>query len=39
LYTLPDIIKVIKSRRIIWLGHVAHMGEMKDAYSTSGENP
>jgi hypothetical protein len=25
LYTLPDIIRMIKSRRMTWAGHVAHM--------------
>jgi len=25
--------RVIKLRRVIWAGHVAHMGEMKSAYS------
>jgi hypothetical protein len=27
LYSSPNIIRVIKSRRIRWLGHVARMGE------------
>jgi hypothetical protein len=27
LYTSPDIIRVIKSRRMRWAGHVAHMGD------------
>jgi hypothetical protein len=27
LYSLPDIIRQIKSRRMRWAGHVAHMGE------------
>jgi hypothetical protein len=26
LYSSPNIVKVIKSRRIRWAGHVAHMG-------------
>jgi hypothetical protein len=30
--TSPNIIRVIKSRRMIWPGHVACMGEIKDAY-------
>ena len=27
LYCLPSIVQVIKSRRMRWAGHVAHMGE------------
>jgi hypothetical protein len=27
LYSSPDIIRQIKSRRMRWVGHVAHMGE------------
>ena len=27
LYSLPNIVRVIKSRRMRWAGHVAHMGE------------
>ena len=27
LYTLPNIVRVVKSRRMIWAGHVARMGE------------
>jgi hypothetical protein len=30
----PNIIRVIKSRRLRWAGHVAHMGERRGAYST-----
>jgi hypothetical protein len=30
LYTSPNIIWVIKSRRLRWVGHVAHMGEMRN---------
>jgi hypothetical protein len=29
LYSLPSIIKIIKSRRMRWAGHVAQMGEKK----------
>ena len=29
LYSSPSIVFVIKSRRIRWAGHVAHMGEMR----------
>ena len=32
LYTLPNIVQVIKSRRIRWAGHVACMCEEKGAY-------
>jgi hypothetical protein len=32
LYSLPNIIQMIKSRRMRWVGHVAHMGERKGAY-------
>jgi len=31
--TSPDIIRVIKSRRMGWTGHVECMGEMRNAYS------
>ena len=27
LYSPPNIVRVIKSRRMRWAGHVAHMGE------------
>ena len=27
LYSLPNIVQVVKSRRMRWAGHVAHMGE------------
>jgi hypothetical protein len=26
LYSLPNIVQVVKSRRMRWVGHVAHMG-------------
>ena len=32
LYSLPNIVQVIKSRRKKWAGHVAHMGEERGAY-------
>jgi hypothetical protein len=31
LYSLPSIIRIIKSRRR-WAGHVAHMGKKRNAY-------
>jgi hypothetical protein len=33
LYSSPSIIKMIKSRRMRWVGHVARMGENKNACS------
>jgi hypothetical protein len=32
LYSSPNIIRVIKSRRMRWARHVARMGEKRDAY-------
>jgi hypothetical protein len=32
LYTSTNIIRMIKSRRMRWAGHVARMGEKKKAY-------
>jgi hypothetical protein len=32
LYSTPNIIRVIKSRRVRWAGHVARMGERRGAY-------
>jgi hypothetical protein len=32
LYSSPNIVRVIKSRRIRWAGHVARMGEERGAY-------
>jgi hypothetical protein len=29
LYSSPNIVRVIKSRRMRWAGHVARMGEMR----------
>jgi hypothetical protein len=31
LYSSPSIIRIIKSRRMRWAGHVARMGEKKNA--------
>jgi hypothetical protein len=32
LYSSPNIVRVIKSRRMRWVGHVARMGEGRDVY-------
>jgi hypothetical protein len=32
LYSSPSIIRIIKSRRMRWSGHVARMGEKRNAY-------
>jgi hypothetical protein len=32
LYSSPDIIRQIKSRRMRWAGHVARMGEGRNVY-------
>jgi hypothetical protein len=32
LYISPNIIKVIKSRRMRWVGHVIRMGEMRKGH-------
>jgi hypothetical protein len=32
LYSSPNIIRIIKSRRMKWAGHVARMGEKRNSY-------
>jgi hypothetical protein len=32
LYSSPNIVRMIKSRRMRWVGHVAHMGEGRGVY-------
>jgi hypothetical protein len=32
LYSSPNIIRIIKSRRMRWADHVARMGETRNAY-------
>ena len=32
LYSLPNIVRVVKSRRMRWAGHVACMGEGRGVY-------
>jgi hypothetical protein len=39
LYSSPNIIRVTKSRRLRWAGHVARMGEGRGAYRVLGEKP
>jgi hypothetical protein len=39
LYSSPDIIRMIKSRRMRWAGHVARMGETRNAYRILVGNP
>jgi hypothetical protein len=33
-YSLPDIIRMIKSRRMRWTEHVARIGETRKVYKT-----
>ena len=39
LYSSPNIFRVIKSRRIRWVGHVARMGEERGVYRVSVGKP
>jgi hypothetical protein len=39
LYSSPDIIKQVKSRRMRWAGHVARMGEERKVYKVLVEKP
>jgi hypothetical protein len=39
LYSSLNIVRVIKSRRLRWAGHVAHMGEGKGVYRVSVGRP
>jgi hypothetical protein len=36
LYSSPDIIRQIKSKRMRWAGHVARMGERRNVYRVFG---
>jgi hypothetical protein len=38
-YSSPSIIRMIKSRRVRWAGHVAHMGEKRNVYRILARNP
>jgi hypothetical protein len=39
LYSSPNIIRIINSRRMRWAGHVARMGEKSNAYRILVGNP
>jgi hypothetical protein len=39
LYSSPCTIRIIKSRRMRWAGHVARMGEKRNAYRLLVEMP
>jgi hypothetical protein len=39
LYSSPNIVRVIKSRRMRWAGHVAHMGEGRCVYKVLVRRP
>jgi hypothetical protein len=38
LYSSPSIIRMIKSRRMRWIGHVAQMRETRNAYRKERDN-
>jgi hypothetical protein len=39
LYTSPSVIRIIKSRRMRWAGHVARIGEKRNVYRLLVGNP
>jgi hypothetical protein len=39
LYSLPNIVRVVKSRRMRWAGHVARMGEDRVVHRVLVEKP
>ena len=39
LYSSPNVIRVIKLRRMRWAGHVAHLGETREVYRVVVEKP
>jgi hypothetical protein len=39
LYSSPSIIRIIKSRRMRWAGHVARMGEKRNARKARWKEP
>jgi hypothetical protein len=39
LYSLPNIVRVVKSRRMRWAGHVARMGKDRGVHKVLVGNP
>jgi len=39
MYSSTNIVRVIKSRRMTWAGHVAHMGERRGIYRVFIQKP
>ena len=37
MYSLPNIVRVVKSKRMRWAGHVAHVGGERCAQGSGGE--
>ena len=37
LYSSPNIVRVIKPRRLRWTGHMAHIGERRGIHRVGGE--
>jgi hypothetical protein len=37
LYSSPSFIRIMKARRVRWAGHVARMGEKRNAYTLVGK--
>jgi hypothetical protein len=38
-FVSPDSIRIIKSRMLRWVGHVAHMGEVRNSYTVLVRKP
>jgi hypothetical protein len=39
MYSSADIIRMIKSRRMRWMGHVTHMAEIRNSYKILVQKP
>jgi hypothetical protein len=39
LYTSPNNTRMIKSKRMTWAGHVAHIGDIRNVYEVLVGNP